>query len=704
MNWVRLLIFGVPLAAAGLTWWSALQARTSRISREGEVTALLPGAPPALNPFTPATEVDRQLVDLIHEPLIRIGPDGNLKPALAERWEWSQTITIWFLTPEVTAKAAAHLKSINADKWIEWNLESVNIEGNGLVLHFAKMAASGPQFVLEEVGRFEPLPAEIIRIELNEAARPYHEHFLAHAVEAAQIKRVWYEGSRTMELVVSGNVSKFYEEITNYYQSKGSIQPRIVRKDKIFGLREPALEMVIKEGVKWHDGTDLTAEDVRATHAYVMSQPWPMTNREALSQVQTIDTLGNSRLRILYRKHFGPAICGWVNLPILPASWLKAHPADPEGLVFTRSAPPGAGIFLITHRDLSSLALAPTASAWADFHIRRLTFISGASAFQTRLGFATGAADLFWPDRDQISDLQKHEDLEIRGMPPRSRLLVLWNTRSPMLSDVGTRAGLALATDRQALIDTLLSGRGRIHEGLFQPGLWFAKKTEPAKQDLDAAARELGTAGWLKDVSGQAKRPGQILKFELLTTAGSPQRQKLAEALASQWRKVGAEVTITALPWEEMIDSRLTQRKFDAAIIGLEFETTWDQLPFWHSSQAGPGGLNFSGVADRQIDVLLETLREEFDSEQVAAKAGELDDRLRAKQAMLPLFTDMAQVAVRESVLQKADDAGDAKPWTLRDLVFIRPSEAKPKIDLKMIMPEVPALPTVPQLREPPKP
>ena len=59
---------------------------------------------------------------------------------------------------------------------------------------------------------------------------------------------------------------------------------------------------------------------------------------------------------------------------------------------------------------------------------------------------------------------------------------------------------------------------------------------------------------------------------------------------------------------------------------------------------------------------------------------------------------------MRESVLQKADHSDDSKPWTLRDLIFNRPAAAKPKIDLKMIMPEVPAVPLLPQLREPPKP
>jgi hypothetical protein len=96
-------------------------------------------------------------------------------------------------------------------------------------------------------------------------------------------------------------------------------------------------------------------------------------------------------------------------------------------------------------------------------------------------------------------------------------------------------------------------------------------------------------------------------------------------------------------------------------------------------------------VQDRQIDLLLEGLHEEFDPDQVEIKAAELDASLSSLQAMLPLFTDMSQVAVRQSVLQKNSDPDDPHPWTLRDLVFNKPSSNTPRVDLEMI---IPALPT----------
>ncbi len=681
----RLFIFGVPLAAAGLTWWSVKQARASRVMHADEVVAMLPGAPPALHPFLPATELDRQLIDLTHEPLIRIGPDGKLKPVLAERWDWSETMACWFVKDDLAAKATEHLQKAGTEKWSEWGLAAVDAKGGEVVMRFAKMTSAGPDQVMREIASFDPLPAEIVRVELREAARPYHEHFLANAIEAAQVRRTWFDGDSAYEMIVAGDTAKFLQEITNYYNAKTNLQPRVIALDRIPALREPVLEITMREGMRWHDGTPVTAADAVATYQMVMAQPWPVPNRDALRQVQSIDLVSASKFRATLRRRYGPAICGWVNLPILPAAWLKENAPDAEGRVFTTATPPGAGRFVITHRNLSSLALAPASDG---ARARRLSFLSGASPFKTRLGFATGAVDMFWPGNQEIPALLKDTGLAIRSTAPRSRLLVMWNTRAPVLEDARVREALGLATDRQALIEVLLNGRGRVEDGLFQPALWFAQKFSPTRLDLEAAQKLITDASFLRDVSGVAKRPGQALAFELLVTAGSADRVRLAHLLAEQWKKIGAQVTVTEVPWNELVDGHMATHRFDAVIFGLDFETSWDQFPFWHSSQV-ENGLNFCGVSDRQIDLLLEELREEFEPERVTAKANELENKVRALHPMLPLFTDMTQVAVRLSALEKGERKDDEREWSLRDLVLDPAMEARAKPKIDMIAPSI---------------
>jgi ABC-type oligopeptide transport system substrate-binding subunit len=136
------------------------------------------------------------------------------------------------------------------------------------------------------------------------------------------------------------------------------------------------------------------------------------------------------------------------------------------------------------------------------------------------------------------------------------------------------------------------------------------------------------------------------------------------------------------------VDERLSTHRFDAAILGLDFETSWDQHPLWHSSQA-EYGLNFAGLADRQIDLLLEDLRGEFDPARVAEKAGEMESLVLAQHPMLPLFTDMTQVALRLSALPEGAKADDLTPWTLRDLVLKSAADASPEPKIEMRKPDL---------------
>ncbi|MCX6849431.1 MAG: hypothetical protein NTY98_10960, partial [Verrucomicrobia bacterium] len=80
----RTFIIGFPLLIAAVAAWAVHESRLSRTDRAGGVVVMLSQNEPALNPFLPATEIEREITDLVHEPLIQLGPDGTLQPGLAE--------------------------------------------------------------------------------------------------------------------------------------------------------------------------------------------------------------------------------------------------------------------------------------------------------------------------------------------------------------------------------------------------------------------------------------------------------------------------------------------------------------------------------------------------------------------------------------------------------------------------------------------
>jgi peptide/nickel transport system substrate-binding protein len=150
---------------------------------------------------------------------------------------------------------------------------------------------------------------------------------------------------------------------------------------------------------------------------------------------------------------------------------------------------------------------------------------------------------------------------------------------------------------------------------------------------------------------------------------------KIAQRLLESWKNLGIELTITSVPQDELVNRRLLQHQFDAAMLGLDFETTWDQLPYWHSSQAG-GGLNFTGVADPTLDGLLEELRAEFDPDRVPLLAHDLENRIVSLHPFLSLFSVNDPMALRKEALPARKNEAREGEFTLRAMA--QPEVNKP--------------------------
>jgi ABC-type transport system substrate-binding protein len=132
----------------------------------------------------------------------------------------------------------------------------------------------------------------------------------------------------------------------------------------------------------------------------------------------------------------------------------------------------------------------------------------------------------------------------------------------------------------------------------------------------------------------------------------------------------------------------LQSGRFDAALVGGELAPGWDVLPFWHSAHSGGHGLNVSQIADPQLDLLLEALVAEFDPAQVPRRAAAVEARLRELQPALPLFTDLTEIAVRESGFPGLRRLDLSRGLTLQDLLSATSALANPQAKLEMLPPK----------------
>jgi len=678
MTWFRLLFPSLTLMALAIGGWSAWQAAHTQRAATSDVVMLLPGPLPALNPFLPADESEKQIIDLIHEPLIRIDRDGRLATALAEQWQWRQDMTCWFDSADSARAAAQELREQPVEKRAAWDLESVATQGDALVVRFTRPGSAIAKEVQEVLAGSLPQKLTFIRVAAPPSARVSLEHFAKHADHAASTKRLWFDDDGTCEIVTTRTGLQMQQALMEWLGTRHFPVPEITPMDEVAALLEPVLDFRLKPGLLWPDGSAIVAADVRATLAYVLPRPWPLPGRDAFRQIQSITEPEPSRVRVIYRQAYSPALPAWTTLPILPTSWLVQHEAG-----FEKESPPGAGAWRVSRREGSRLWLERGGSK----EVPKLQMLAAVSPLQTRIGIATKSFDVAWSAGASRALLQDEATLKTLTSPARHQLMLVWNTSAPLFKDVRLRRALGLALDREALRRAMPNGLGRAHDSFFPPGFWFSTDKAPQPTDREEAVRLLTAAGWVRDVAGRLRRGVEELSLRFVIPDGNADRQRLSRALSQQWLEIGVRTEVLEVPAQSYL-MELQAGRFDAALIGGELAPGWDVLPFWHSSHSGGLGPNVSQTADPQLDLLLEALVSEFDAEQVPRRAAAVEARLRDLQPAMPLFTDLTEITVREARFPGLQDLDTTRGVTLQELLPATTATERPRVKLEMLPPK----------------
>ncbi len=675
----RLLILGFPPLVVALAWWAAETAKRSHERPKDGLVVMLAEKAPGLNPFMPASEAERQIIDLVHQPLLRIDDRGRLQPALADVWRWSQRVTCWFADAGTAVRAREKLQAEveNGNRWTEWRLASTSTEGNALLLTFSDADAAGVQKALDAIADLKPQPVAFWRIERGGALREEWKRLVSPSPISGKIRRVWFDGEEACEFILAGPSQRVLDELRFTLEGGGDAPTSLRLLGEVAALVEPVLDLDIRPGQFWHDGRPVTAEDARATLERLQVTDSPLPVRDVLRHIQSLQVHNDgSRLQVVFRKRYGPALALLADVPVLPAAWLRGHPGNTAS-AFLRDAPPGAGGHRIAAHDSRSMILLPVGGGGA---APRMLFSFAASPLMAQIGMKTGTVDLIWPAR--IAD--RAHLTQLRFTPPRQRLVVLWNTRHPVLESPRLRAALAHAADIDALIRAGPGRLGRADGSVFAPGLWFSSAAPRLPHDLEKARRILADEGWPQDVNGVARSADREFRFTLLAPGHDELHVRTARLLAGQWRALGALVKVDLAADAEELAEKLRERRFDAVLADQRFEASWDQSPWWHSSQSIPGGTNFCGITNPRIDLLLEALAAEFEPQRVPERVRDLESQLLPLSPMLTLFTTHEEAAAVPGL------PGDSPPsgWTLRALTSPARHDPPPAIQLKLRVPE----------------
>jgi len=463
---------------------------------------------------------------------------------------------------------------------------------------------------------------------------------------------------------------------------------------------------------RWQDGEPITADDVAFTIG-VLSDP-SYTGPGAESWRDVTSTVIDDRTVAL---HLTTPLGGFLQAatqPIAPAHILSLSPPDaladdPFGQQPVASGPYRL-VFLDTERAVLAAMTPPDVSTGVpggpNFDTPRPTDSLATAAPTPRGDFAmpylTNLEIRYYDDLDTLradwsaghldaaSGLQPADARDLAASP-HSRLVQYPGTtllaatldlraRDKAFQDPEVRRALLEAIDRDALVDRVLGGLGTRADSLIPPSSAMFDPDAGAivPHDPADARKRLTAAGW-RESGGSwiPKDATEPLVIQLLCPEElvNPVAYHVAEDVVSAWHDIGLAVRLVALPAAELIGDRLARGRFQVAAVPLAIGLDPDVYPLLAASQTRTGGSNISGLQDPDLDALLVAARTPVDPEARAAAYGALQQRLAARQYVLPLAFRDDYVVFRDTVIgpvarpigSSGDRYWDVLTWRLAD-------------------------------------
>lgn len=227
-------------------------------------------------------------------------------------------------------------------------------------------------------------------------------------------------------------------------------------------------------------------------------------------------------------------------------------------------------------------------------------------------GEISAAADLTMMDTRLINN----DNYKAVTSPVNSGVYALLNTTKGVLKDKNVRLALQTGTDTATLRNQLANDIPAL-DSPFITGQLTGNVPHAPAYDLNKAKKILDDAGW--KLSGESRQKDGIpLKINVVTTKDNDYERAL-ETLAGQWRSIGVTVdTLVINPSDQsqgLVQNVLQQRNYDVLVYQLSIGADPDVYAYWHSSQIGTSGLNFSNYANAISDDALVSARSRIESD-----------------------------------------------------------------------------------------
>ena len=313
-------------------------------------------------------------------------------------------------------------------------------------------------------------------------------------------------------------------------EKDGTIVPELAESYEYKNDKE--LDIVLKKGVKFHDGSELTADDVIFSIERMKKQPG---SEVMVKEIDKVEKVNDYEIKIL------------LSTPSSPLLFNLAHPLTSilnkkyvEAGNDLSVAPMGTGAFkLVAYNDGEKIEM----EAFQDYFegapkIQKLIIrsipedTSRLAALETgEIDIATGLAPI------NIQTVEANDKLELISEPTTATEYICLNVEKAPFNNKEFRQALNYAIDKQSIIDSMFMGKAKIAKPIVNPnvfGYYDGLEEFPYNPEK---AKELIAKSGVKDTTF------------VLHVNDNPVRLQVAQIIQANLKDIGVDVKIETLEW-----------------------------------------------------------------------------------------------------------------------------------------------------------
>lgn len=368
-----------------------------------------------------------------------------------------------------------------------------------------------------------------------------------------------------------------------------------------YEIQDEGLKYVftLRDGVKFHDGTPVTAQDVVFSLKRCAGDNGGEILIPVFSYIDEITSEDNKIIITLNQKH--PEILYSLNVAIIPEHVIK------DG---NMTAYIGTGPYKIDKREVQNyLDVVRNDDYYNEpAFIKNVRFKVIADSNMIATELKSGSIDMF----SRITDVQAEEAQEtcniLQGSMNLVQALYLNNAQKPF-DDVRVRKALCYAVDKYKILELVFAAKGHIIGSSMVPSFkkYYMPELEDAYPYNPQKAKEL------------LKEAGYENGFDMEITVPSNYQQHVdtAQVIVEQLKEVGINATIKPVEWATWLSDVYTDRNYQSTVVGVD-ATTMSASAFL-SRFTSDAGNNFINFNDEEYDEKFNEAQEYEDLDEQAA-------------------------------------------------------------------------------------